>query len=55
MIGKDFLTVEDVARELGISARTVRDLFHKGTLQGKMVAGKYIITRDALKRFIDAG
>lgn len=54
MSEKDFLTVADVARELGLTARTVRRLFSAGKLQGKKIAGKYIITRDALKRYIDA-
>ena len=54
MSEKDFLTVADVARELGLTVRTVRRLFSTGKLQGKKIAGKYIITRDALKRYIDA-
>ena len=52
MSEKDFLTVADVAR--GLTARTVRRLFSTGKLRGKKIAGKYIITRDALKRYIDA-
>lgn len=53
MIEKDFLDVEDVARELGISPRTVRLLFHTGELKGRMVAGKYLITRERLKEYIN--
>lgn len=52
MSEKDFLTVHDIAQELGLTARTVR-LFSIGKLQGKKVAGKYIITREALKEFIN--
>ena len=54
MSEKDFLTVAGDARELGMTARTVRRLFSTGKLRGKKIAGKYIITRDALKRYIDA-
>lgn len=53
MSEKDFLTVHDIAQELGLTARTVRRLFSIGKLQGKKVAGKYIITREALKEFIN--
>ena len=53
MSEKDFLTVHEIAQELGLTARTVRRLFSIGKLQGKKVAGKYIITREALKEFIN--
>ena len=53
MTTKDFLSVEDVSRELGITPRTVRQLFHTGELQGRKVAGKYLITRERLKDYID--
>ena len=53
MSEKDFLTVHDIAQELGLTARTVRRLFSIGKLQGKKVAGKYISTREALKEFIN--
>ena len=35
MSEKDFLTVHDIAQELGLTARTVRRLFSIGKLQGK--------------------
>ena len=54
MSEKDFLTVPDIAQELGLTARTVRRLFSTGKLQGKKVAGKYIITRETLKEFINS-
>ncbi len=54
MIDNDFLTVSDVARELKLTARTVRRLFHTGQLHGKKIGGKYLITRDALKAHISA-
>ena len=53
MTTKDFLSVEDVSRELGITPRTVRQLFHTGELKGRKVAGKYLITRERLKDYID--
>ena len=53
MTTKDILTVEDIARELSISPRTVRHLFHIGELKGRKVAGKYLITRERLKEYIN--
>jgi excisionase family DNA binding protein len=50
---KDFLTVKDVAEELQISERKVRELFNQNIIQGKKVAGKYITTRDLLKKYIE--
>lgn len=50
---KDFLSVEDVSIELKLSKRKIRKLFHDKKLPGRKIAGKYIITRDSLKNFID--
>jgi excisionase family DNA binding protein len=50
---KDFLTSEDVAKELKLSVKTVRSLLHNKTIPSKYIAGKYIVTRDSLKKFID--
>jgi excisionase family DNA binding protein len=50
---KDFLTVKDVAGELQISERKVRELFNKNKIPGKKVAGKYLTTRDLLRKYIE--
>jgi excisionase family DNA binding protein len=50
---KDFLTVKDVALELQISERKVRELFNQNKIPGKKIAGKYITTRDLLKKYIE--
>jgi excisionase family DNA binding protein len=52
---KDFLTVEDIAEILKLSKRTIREKLKKGELPGKKIAGKYITTRELLKKFIDEG
>jgi excisionase family DNA binding protein len=52
---KDFLTVDDVAIILKLSKRTIREKFKKGELPSKKIAGKYITTRELLKKFIDDG
>ena len=51
---KDFLTVPDIAKELDITERTVRKLINTGEIPCKKVAGKYIITRDKLKNYINS-
>lgn len=53
MTNKDILSVNDVAHELGLTPRTVRHLFHTKQLQGRKVAGKYLITRERLKEYVD--
>lgn len=52
-MGKDFLTVKDVAEVLQLSERTVRDLFKKKEIPGKKVAGKYITTKKLLSEYIE--
>lgn len=53
MQSKDFLDVKDVAEILGLTERTVRDLFKSGEIKARKVAGKYIITRSLLKDFVE--
>ena len=50
---KDFLTVREVAKILDLTERTVRDLFNKGTIKARKIAGKYVTTRDILKAYIE--
>lgn len=50
----DFLTVKEVSAELKMNPRTVRRLFNTGQLRGRKIGGKYIITREALKAYINA-
>ena len=54
-MNKDFLGVKEVAEELGLSERTVRELFKNKVLPGKKIAGKYVTTRDLVKKFIEGG
>jgi excisionase family DNA binding protein len=52
---KDFLSVKDVAEELQLSERVIRDMFKSGELPGRKIAGKYRTTRDLLKKYIEEG
>lgn len=50
---KDFLTVKDLSEILDITERTARDILSSGNIKGRLVAGKYITTREALKEYIE--
>jgi excisionase family DNA binding protein len=53
-MSKDFLTVKDVAQELGLTERTVRELFNTGVIKARKIAGKYVTTREIIKAYIEA-
>lgn len=53
MPSKDFLTVSDIAHELGLTERTIRAMFHSKKLHGRIIGGKYIMTRDALREYVN--
>ena len=50
-MGKEFLTVREVAGELHTTARTIRVLIKNGSLKAKKVGTKYIITIDAVRDY----
>ncbi|MGE5437042.1 MAG: helix-turn-helix domain-containing protein [Syntrophothermus sp.] len=49
----EFLNVKDVALELDITERKARELMSSGEIKSKKVAGKYITTKDILKKYIE--
>ena len=46
------MCVADIALELGVTQRTVRNLFATGQINGRKVGRKYIAHRDDVKAFI---
>jgi excisionase family DNA binding protein len=50
----DVLDVHGAAALLTVSADTVYDLFHKGELPGRKVGRKWITTKSAVLRWIEA-
>jgi excisionase family DNA binding protein len=46
----DMLTIEDVARELNLSTRRVRQFCQEGRL-GRRLGWQWVITRDELEEF----
>ena len=51
---KEFLLVGDIAEILQISENTARNLFKDKKIPGKKIAGKYVTTKDLLKKFIES-
>ncbi|MGB3216608.1 MAG: helix-turn-helix domain-containing protein [Anaerolineae bacterium] len=52
---QDWLTVKDVATELGFSATTVYGWLENGSLVGHRIAGSWRVKRHDLDAFIDVG
>lgn len=50
---KDFLSVDDLAAELKLSKRTIRQLLRDKVIPSKKIAGKYIVSSTQLKKFIE--
>lgn len=49
----DVLTVEEVAKELRVSAQTVRKIIEDGELKAFRVRGQWRIKREDLDRYIE--
>jgi excisionase family DNA binding protein len=54
-MGKDILTLEDVAETLGQSLDAVRRLFASGEIPGRKIGGKWYCTKNQLCSFIEGG
>lgn len=46
-------TVEEIAKQLDISPRTVREYIRKGKLKAVKVGNKYIISEDNYRHFVN--
>lgn len=46
-------TVEQVAEQLGISVRTIREYIRKGKIKAVKVGNKYIISEDNFRDFVN--
>lgn len=51
---KDILTVEEVAAELNVTDRTIRQAINEGKLKAHKKFGKWFILADDLKAFISS-
>jgi len=50
----EYLTVEQVAKQMGVSEKTVRNYINKGDLQAYKLGTAWKITEQALKEFIES-
>ena len=50
---KDLYTVRDIAQEIDVAEKSVRRLIHIGELTATKMCGKYVVTAENLKAFID--
>ena len=50
---KDFYTVRDIAEQLQVKEKAVRRLITTGELDAGKVLGKWVVTADELRAFID--
>jgi predicted transcriptional regulator len=51
---KEFLNCDDIAEILKVKKTTVQKLFNYGTLKGKKIANRWVITLDKFKAYIDS-
>jgi len=51
---KDFYTVRDIAEQLQVQEKVVRYQITKGNIKASKVFGKWVITAENLKAFIEA-
>lgn len=54
-MSKQLYTVKDIAEQLGVSERSVREAIKRGELPGKKICGKWVTSAEALNAFICAG
>lgn len=52
-MSKDFLTTRELSLELELTEKTIRRLIREKKLPGRKIAGKYFVTREQLKNFIE--
>jgi excisionase family DNA binding protein len=50
---KDYYTVKDIADQLQLKEKTVRRLLATGKLKASKVCGKWVVSAENLKAFID--
>jgi len=50
---KDFYTTRDIATQLQVKERSIRRLISTGKLSASKVCGKWVVTADNLKSFVD--
>lgn len=53
-ITEDRFTIEEVATELRVSIKTVRDYLYEGRIKGYKIGKRYYFTRNQIQAFIDS-
>lgn len=52
-MNKDFYTVRDIAEELQVTEKAVRYQIKEGKLEASKVLGKFVVTAENYKKYID--
>lgn len=50
---KDIYIVQDIAEITGLESNTIRLAIRTGTLKAEKLGGRYIISKEALKAYLD--
>lgn len=50
---KDLYTVRDIAEQLDVAEKSVRRLINTGELPASKMCGKWVVTAENLKAFVD--
>jgi predicted transcriptional regulator len=53
-MNKDFYTVKDIAEELQVTEKALRHQIKGGKLIASKVLGKYVVSAENYKKYIDA-
>lgn len=51
---KDFYTVRDIAEQLQVKEKSVRRLLSSGVLKARKLCGKWVVTADTLKAYVNS-
>lgn len=54
-MGKRFYTVAQLAEELGMAPRTIREALSRGDLKGRKLGNRWIVSADFLEEFLKGG
>lgn len=52
-MNKDFYTVRDIAEELQVTEKAVRYQIKEGKLEASKVLGKFVVTAENYKKYIE--
>lgn len=55
MMQKDVYTIRDIAEQLQVNEKTIRNLIAGGGLQAKKICGKWVVNTESFQRLIEKG